>query len=427
MLRRVKNLWFGLKGTYWFLPSAIVLASGVLAFALVYIDEKVSPHTLQKLFWIHARDPQGARDLLTVIAGSMITVAGIVFSINLVALTLASNQFGTRVLRSFVRDIGSQVTLGVFLGTFLYCVLVMRRIAVSDGGEFVPYISIAVGILFSVAGVAVLIYFLHHVVTSIQSENVVSAIESDLRSTIDQVFPDCLAPSAPPDPQPQVAAFMSEFPGQSVPLQYERSGYLQEIDYERLLQAAESHDLVLKIEKQPGDFVTPASVLAHAAPADHLNEHLRRRLGSYFTIGIQRTYAEDIAFGFQQLTYVALRALSPGLNDHATATSALDRISAALICLGGRSIPSPVRTNQRGKPRLAVPVWSMKRLTAEIFTALRFYCLQAPNISRHLHGVLRRTAAQVQHPELRDALLQEVKQLESEMRGKDWIHHDQAA
>ncbi len=145
---------------------------------------------VDKLGWIYTRGPDGARAVLSTIAGSMITVAGVVFSVTIVALSLASNQFGPRLLRNFMRDRGNQIVLGTFVATYLYCLLVMRTVQGMDGSQFVPHLSVTVAILMAVASLGVLIYFIHHVAVSIQAPELIANVAHELHEAIDRLFPE---------------------------------------------------------------------------------------------------------------------------------------------------------------------------------------------------------------------------------------------
>ena len=162
MKLRLQSSWESLRTSFWFIPAVMTFVAIVLSFLLVYVDRRIGPET-EVFGFIYSGGPEGARLVLSTIAGSMITVAGVTFSITIVALTLASSQFGPRLLRNFMHDTGNQVTLGTFIATFVYCLLVLRTVHTVEGEDFVPSISVAVAIFLALAGIAVLIYFIHHV------------------------------------------------------------------------------------------------------------------------------------------------------------------------------------------------------------------------------------------------------------------------
>lgn len=173
---RLANLWESLRTSYWFVPTLMTAGGVALSFASVHLDERVNYKWVRTVGWIWAGGAEGARQVLSTIAGSMITVAGVAFSITIVALTLASNQFGPRLLRNFVRDAGNQIVLGTFIATFVYCLLVLRTVRGEDDTEFVPYVSVTLGVAFALTSLGVLIYFIHHVAISIQAENLIASV-----------------------------------------------------------------------------------------------------------------------------------------------------------------------------------------------------------------------------------------------------------
>ena len=188
------NLWERLRSSYWFVPSVMAIGAIVLAMATLALDGQLTRSSLRKMQWVYAGGAEGARTVLSAVAGSVITVAGVVFSITVAALTLASSQFGPRLLRNFMRDLGNQVVLGTFIATHLYCLLVLRTVRGSDGGggEFVPHVSITTGLLLALTSLAVLIYFIHHVARSMQAPDVIAGVARELHSSIDHLFPQSL-------------------------------------------------------------------------------------------------------------------------------------------------------------------------------------------------------------------------------------------
>ena len=185
-----------LRASYWVFPSLLAVGAVALSALTLHIDTTINPKWARDTAWIWAGGAEGARNVLATIASSTITVAGVVFSITVVTLTLASSQFGPRLLRNFMNDRGTQLVLGVFVSTFLYCVLVLRAIRGTDQLTVVPFLSVTCGIVFAVASVGFLIYFIHHIGTSIIAENVIARVADDLRSNIDRLYPNELKPEA---------------------------------------------------------------------------------------------------------------------------------------------------------------------------------------------------------------------------------------
>ncbi|HYG76399.1 MAG TPA: DUF2254 domain-containing protein, partial [Planctomycetota bacterium] len=186
---RARLLHFGyiLISSYWFVPTLMALLAFCLALGCLHLDAQWRDEEVLESGWTWSGGATSAQQLLGTIAGSMITVAGVVFSVTIVALTLASSQFGPRLLTTFMRDLGNQIVLGTFIATFLYCLMVLRSIRVDP--PYVAHISVTVALVLAVLSIAVLIYFIHHVPTSIQAERIIASVGRDLDETIEQLYP----------------------------------------------------------------------------------------------------------------------------------------------------------------------------------------------------------------------------------------------
>lgn len=350
MSTRLRKYWESFRSSFWFTPTLMAASAAVLAFGTVYLDESL-PDSWHHSGWIYGGGAEGARAVMSVIASSMITVAGVVFSITIVALTLASSQFGPRLLRNFMRDTANQVVLGTFIATFLYCLLVLRTIRGVDEREFVPHISVTAGVLLGVASLGVLIYFIHHVSVSIQASFILSTVSHELRAAIDRLFPeelghDALALAA----DDSAEADQVEAGGR--PVCATDSGYVQAIDNDRLLELAREHDLVVSVSCRPGRFVIAGSDIASLAPSSRSSDALVHSVREMFIIGRERNSTQDVEFVVSQLVEVALRALSPGINDPFTAISCIDWLAVGLSQLAGRVLPSARRLDSEGNLRV---------------------------------------------------------------------------
>jgi uncharacterized membrane protein len=255
-MTRLRNLGERLWTTFWFLPSLMTLAAVALSFGVIAVDNRVQSKALGEFspyWWLYTGGAEGARTLLSAVAGSMMTVVGVAFSITIVSLQLASSQFGPRLLRNFMRDTGNQIVLGTFVATFMYCLLVLRTVRGEDGigDTFVPHVAVTVGVLLAACSVAVLIYFIHHSAAAIQADNVVATVSADLAATIDRLFPE---PVGRPAGAPTNAGLPEDFDAQAVPVPAPRTGYLQTVDPDELMRVAKHHDLVFRLSVRPGQF-----------------------------------------------------------------------------------------------------------------------------------------------------------------------------
>lgn len=384
---KILHLWSRLRSTYWFVPSLILAGCVGLSYAMLWIDYALPPGYVIRHAWVYTRDPNGARDLLSVVSQSMITVAGVVFSVTVVALALASNQFGTRVLKSFARDVGNQIVLGTFLGTFLYGILVMRRIE-SLHTVFVPSLSVAVAIALAMFSLLVLVYFIHHVIVEIQGENVVAAVARDLYVTMDALFPEELGKAAPPAPDHLSASEASLIETAGLEVHSRTDGFIRAVNDDKLMRLARENDAVVRLLVMPGDFVSKGRLLARVWGPSVRQQRLEKKLQQAVSIGAQRSYEEDIGFGLQQLGLIAVRSLSPAINAVGTALDAIDRLIASLVRLGQRKIPSPYRRDPENRLRVITQPWDMERLLDGVLDPIRHAAGANPAMVMHIvHGL----------------------------------------
>ncbi|WP_447968132.1 DUF2254 domain-containing protein [Nitrospira sp. M1] len=366
------NHWSHLRSSFWFVPAALSVLGIGLSLAMIRLDEQVPNAFIERLPWLWVRGPDGALALLSTIAGSMVTIAGVVFSITIVALTLASSQFGPRLLRNFMRDPGNQISLGTFISTFLYCLFIIRAV---KGGEtedaFVPFLSITVALFLAVANLGVLIYFIHHMAVSIQAPHVVALVAADLHNAIRRLFPDSIEKDTM-NPRPAVQDDLSaecDGPARFVLAQY--AGYVQAIDIDGLIQVAKEADLVIKIERRPGHFVVTGAPLVQVWPATHLDDIWEKKVTEAYILGLQRTEEQDVEYAIDQLVEVAVRALSPGINDPFTANNCIDRLGEALCQLTRRVFPSPYHYDKEQRLRVIESLVTFPSILEAAFNQIR--------------------------------------------------------
>jgi uncharacterized membrane protein len=378
MMSRRRHYWTLLRGSYWFVPGVMVVANGLLAAGLLALDSTLAA-TLEGSIYSGGAD--GARALLSTVAGSMITVAGVGFSITIVALVLASTQFGPRLLTLFMRDLTSQATLGSFAGTFVYCVLVLRSVrGLDEGGPaFVPALSITGAILLTLLSVAALVLFFHHVAVSIQAPKLVATVARDLDRAIDVLYPSELGHGGP---APGEEAIPSVDRDLVIPAAV--NGYLQVVDDAALLVIAERHDLVVRLLARPGLFVIRGNPVLVVRPAATVDEALAADLRSTLIVGDVRTAEDDIEFSVRQLVEVALRALSPSINDPFTAMSAVDWLGGALARLAIEEFPSRYRYDVAGRLRVVADVSTFAGIVHTIFSRIRHYGGDSPVVLNRL-------------------------------------------
>lgn len=395
-MTRLRALWDYLRGTYWAVPSAMAVAAVGLSAGMIQLDEAVTPRLLDRLSWVYTGGPEGARAVLSTVAASMITVAGVTFSITIVTLTLASQQFGPRLLRNFLRDLGNQIVLGTFVSTFLYCLLVLRTVRGSDDAEFVPHLAVTVGVVLAMLSLGVLIFFIHHVATSIQASRIIANVAEDLEGAIERLFPDTIGEDGSETPG-MVAPEAFEPPHENAPVVRARTtGYVQAIDAEGLMSAACERDVIVRVHETPGAFVTKGSVLLSIGGPAAQSDRDDEVFSNVFVIGNDRTGTQDVTFFIDQLVDLAVRALSPGINDPATARICIDRLEHALCLLARRRMPSAERYADDGRLRVVADSVTFARIVDDAIAEIRRYGRTSVSVTCRLLEAVRRVGSCVQ-------------------------------
>jgi uncharacterized membrane protein len=359
-----------LRTNLWMVPVIEVLAAIVLFAVTVSVDHAAYRGDFALPSWvIISGSADGASQILTSIAAAVITVVGVVFSIILVTLTLASTQFGPRMLRNFIRDRGTQLTLGTFVGTFVYAVLVLVSISPGPHGEFVPHLSVTMTLALMVADLGVLIYFIHHTATSIQLPQVIASIARDVSESIDaQGGYDGLAPAQESGPgEDELARLMAASGGV---VRAPVSGYLQFIRHRVLVQLAAAEDAVIALDYRPGHFLVQGHPFASVWPPEAAGR-VTQALGRAHITGPNRTLTQDISFGIDQLAEIAIRALSAAVNDTFTALACIDWLGDTLCKIALRWDPARAHRDAAGFIRLMTADPSYERLVQRAFEKIR--------------------------------------------------------
>ncbi len=380
--------WERISSSYWFLPSLLALGAIIFSAVTLHIDTNINPKWARETAWIWAGGAEGARSVLATIASSTITVAGVVFSITVVTLTLASSQFGPRLLRNFMSDRGTQLVLGVFVATFLYCLLVLRAIRGMDQVTVVPFLSVTCGLVLAVTSVGFLIYFIHHISTSIIAENVIGRVASDLQGDIDRLYPERLdgtnGDEKPPEKLPD------GFEKKAKPIESRESGFIQAIALDNLFELAREKNLVLRLPRRPGNFIAEGALLAEVVFESGEGNFDSQEILRHFFFGRHRTPTQDIEYSIDQLVEVAVRALSPGINDPFTAITCIEWLGASLIRVAQRSMPSCRRYDENDQLRIITSATDFQGIADAAFNQVRQYGCKSVAVTIRLLEVLGR-------------------------------------
>ncbi|MGH3404459.1 MAG: DUF2254 domain-containing protein [Streptosporangiaceae bacterium] len=298
--------------------------------------------------WVISGTADAARQILTAIAAAVITVVGVVFSIILVTLTLASTQFGPRMLRNFIRDRGTQVTLGTFVATFVYAVLVLASIDPGPHGAFVPHLGITVTLALMVVALGVLIFFIHHTAISIQLPQVIASIAAELSEAIRVQGTQDVPPVPAAGPAAAELTALMEASGGVVRAPV--SGYLQVIRHELLVSFAAEERTVMALNYRPGHFLVQGHPYAVVWPPEAA-ARISDVLGRAHVTGPYRTLTQDLSFGVDQLVEIAIRALSAAVNDTFTALTCIDWLGDSRVTACARSRRAGTRPGCTGTAR----------------------------------------------------------------------------
>jgi uncharacterized membrane protein len=367
-MNKLIQFWVDLRSSFWFMPFMIVLSSIVYAIVLIQIDLAGSDRWLAQWPRIFEVGAEGARDMLSTLAGSMMSVMGITFSMTLLALTLASSQYTSRVLRNFMRSRVTQITLGTFAGIFIYCLIVMHTIRTGNM-PFVPSLSVFFAFVLAFCGIAVLIFFIHHIALSIQASNIIASIADEMNASIERLLPE--KENYGPDEDEGQNPMMDSLDERSwYPVPAAVSGYIQSVNNDALLHLAEDMRTIVRTEHGVGAFVVKDTALVSLALTYPPDKKTIDVLNAAYSIGTHRSVEQDLAFGIRQIVDMAIKALSPGVNDTSTAVMCVDYLTSIMTRLAGRKFPSSYRYEEEALRVVAI-VPRFEVLLAEAFDQIR--------------------------------------------------------
>jgi uncharacterized membrane protein len=419
---RLLAIWESLRTSFWFIPSIMACMATGLAKLLLVFDSYGYQKPAKFLQFAYETSPESAMALLTTIANSMITVTSIAFSITVVALTLASSQFGPRLIRNFMMDKGTQVVLGVFVSTYLYCLLIIQ--ATKSYGEqvFVPGMSVYIAVILAFISVGVLIFFIHHVARSIQADNVINNVYHQLRDSIDRLFPDIEEGSE--DTDIHTPQYQQNYPSR-FEIKATVSGYVQTLDLNLIVRLGQKFDMVVEIKYKQGEFVVKNSVLL--VVFCHLNELplVEEKLLKVVIQGSNRTPVQDPEFAIHQLVEIAVRALSPGINDPYSAITCVDKLSAILCELCKRPFPKSNRFDDSGAIRVTINGIKFSGLAEAAFNQIRQYGKESVAVTIRLLESLNNIVQASINDEQREFVYHQLQMIEEAQAGLSLPKGDQ--
>ncbi|HEV2121914.1 MAG TPA: DUF2254 domain-containing protein [Chloroflexota bacterium] len=395
---RLPNFGNEMVASFWFLPLVLAAVAGVAALGLIELEQHLGEQEVSQWPLVLSASPETARNLLAALATAVATIAATTFSLTIVALALAAQQYTPKMLHNYLSSRTSQVILGVLTGTFVYAILTLQSVRTDPG--FVPTLALTGALMLALASVGTFIYYLHHIASALQDTNLTRDIEQRTLRASRQLF----AQGAEALSAPEHSA------GVPVPADGE-SGYVQFIDIKKLVRLMAKHDLVLTVEHGAGEFVPPGAALAQLSPPERVSQEVRRKVVRNFTIGEDRTHQQDLTFGIYQLVDVAVRSLSPSFNAVTTASTCIDHIGSILRQFATVELPSWHCYKQDGKTRVIAKSPTFGDLLNLGFLQIRHFGASHPVILSRLLNVIASLEEVTEDPDRRRWLLEHVSHI----------------
>ena len=384
----------------WLIPLLTVAAALLIFIVAQGLDRADYYGALALPKWLDQGSAADARSLLSATAGAIITTLGLVLSITVLTLSIAASQFGQRLLRRYMRDRGTQVCIGIFAATFVFSLLTLMSVTSRvNEKEFVPWLSIWISTTWALTCIAVLIYYINHVALSIQVNNILADLSGDFRWAISQ--------NQGPNPAcgMSIRVVRSDFT-----LLSPATGYIQSINYQALVSAAAEVDAVVRLESQPGQFVVQGTVLA-VAEGDRLSQtQLEDEFGrEVISIGVRRILLQDPEFAIAQIVEIALRAMSPGVNDPNTAVTCVNWLADSLRILAQNPVGNPAHLDSQGNIRVIEKVNDFERVVEAAYGPIRQVARNSPMLTIAMLNSISLIAPFVQIATEQEALHNQVR------------------
>ncbi|HET6468711.1 MAG TPA: DUF2254 domain-containing protein [Geminicoccaceae bacterium] len=417
---RLLNLWERLKNSLWFVPVVMTVTAGLFAFVALRLDAGLAGR--ERVWWLHSGKAESASDLLSTLLSSIITMTTLAISITMVVLTLAASQLGPRLIRSFIGNRRTQVALGIFVMTIVYLLLVYRRVDDHLDREDVPHVAITIGSALALACVFVLLLYVHHLARSIVADTVIARVGGELDGTLGRLLPE----PAPGGPEDERAA-AGEPPPVGEPLHLPGGGYVQAILYEKLTRCAAEAGVVVQLDFRAGHHLLPGGRHGRVRPPERLTPELVAAIAGCVVVGSERTPTQDLEFSIRQLEEVALRALSPSVNDPFTAIAVIDRLAMSLALAMGRDMAPLFHRDAAGTIRVIGRPATFTGLVDEAFDQIRQAAAGNAAVLIRLLEVVAELACHLRTAEQREALGRHAAMIASAGRRGIEEEHDLAA
>jgi uncharacterized membrane protein len=407
-LDKFANILNRLRQSLWLVPGAMSAGAAILAWLLLSSSFEAVVTDPGTRWWLFSGDAGTARDLLSSLLSGLITMTSLVVSITMVVLSLAAGQLGPRLIISFIRDRQIQVVLGLFIGTIVYTLLVLRSVTDEFGSGATPHIAVAVASALTLLCLFALLFYVHKIARSIIADTVVREVADALEDAIAKASPEH---RDPPEEATDPTAFSTR-----TPVSVGLAGYVQVIDYGQLVEVAAKEDVVVETRIRAGHFVLRGGdhfeILSNAPMPDALADDLRKTV----VIGPERTSTQDLEYSVRQLVEIAVRALSPGINDPFTALAVVNRLGAALECAAGHLDPPSLHADDKGVVRVRAHVTNFVGLLDASFDQIRQAATGNAAVLIQMSDTIGQLGAVVEDPVRRAGLLAHLQKIERAAR-----------
>lgn len=403
VMKKISFYWSELKSTFWFIPVVFIVLAIGLALTFAYYDSQITFPDKGIWRYILVGSASSARSILSTISSAMIGVAGTVFSITLVALTLASSQFGPRLIRNFMYNRFNQVVLGTYISTFIYCVMVLNTIKETEQYIYIPSLSILFAIIAAVANIILLVFFIHHISVSIQADKVISDISESMSKNISKLFPTLLDDHKSKSPTHDVDEIKKAYTYKHV-IEASKSGYVQYIDSESMIRIACEYDILIQLNFRAGEFIVKKFALGTIYTDNKIDDEQINKIRDQLIIGKTRTPQQDAEYAIHQMVEIAARALSPGVNDPYTAIACIDNLTSTMCYLSTVKFPSKQRSDDDGKLRLIQETLSYNGMLNASFNQIRQYAKGNPSVVIRLMEALTTINKYIKQPDYKEVV-----------------------
>jgi len=411
-----------LRVSFWFAPVIMSLGAILLAWVMYWIDGRIPNVIFEDSRFILSGTPGEMRTTLISMAGTILATAGVVFTLLTLPLSTVAAQYGSRLLRVFLGDRTTQLVLGIFVATFVYCLAAALSIPTVEVEPEGPQLTATVGLLLMLASFASLIALVQHVSTMLQAPNIAAAAGAELRDVTLAEMPETVRSDAGCQTSLEAAGILVESDG--YPVQVRETGYIELIDPEAVLALAEERNIVLRLLRRPGSFVSQDEVVALVWPAERVNEQLEEQIRRTFRLGNTRTPTQDVTYAVNQLVEMAVRAMSAAINDPFTAMTCLDYLGESLALFLRQGEKEPCYYDRDGRLRLVLDPVTFDELLNAAFDMLRHASCDNASVLLHMLEAIEVISREAKSSEARQKLLHQVNCIQSELQAGNLIEQD---